>query len=111
MSSTVTEQQEQDAEFTSECPYCGEEFVADTKMEADNQEGVHRTEEHVQDGDIERVVDGKNSTVNDWRRKTGSTEEDEHYSQSEGEGSSGSGANKLIKGMKASQDDDDAEVA
>lgn len=108
MSSTVTTHE--DTTFTSECPYCGEKFVAETQMEADNLEGVHRTENHVQDGEIERVIDGKNSEVDEWRRETENKAQDNSASQAESGQRSENSADELIKGMRASQEDD-AEVA
>ena len=109
MSSTVTEQEE-DTKFTSKCPYCGEKFVAETQMEADNQEGVHRTDKHVQDGEIKRVIDGKTSEVDGWRRETENKAQDNSASKSGSEQGSKNGADELIKGMRASQDKD-GEVA
>lgn len=51
------------------CPYCGEEFTGDTKIEAENKEGVHRTEEHIDtDGSIDTASSGKN-IVDKWEKQ------------------------------------------
>lgn len=104
MSNASTEQQDT---YTSECPYCGKQFTAETRMEADNKEGIHRTEDHVQDGEIERVIDGKTSEVDDWRREVSNNKTEQVKAE---ESKKANGADKLIDEMRSSQDDD-AEVA
>jgi len=54
-----------------ECSYCGEEFEAETKIEAETQEGIHRTEEHVNTNEtISRTgKDTNNNKINEWKKR------------------------------------------
>jgi len=62
---------------TVECPYCGQVFEGETEIEAENKEGIHRSETHIiQDQEIERNADLTGfSIVDDWKRKTGAIKE------------------------------------
>lgn len=43
-------EQRDDGKYVATCPYDGEEFVAETRMEAINKEGNYRAEKHVNNG-------------------------------------------------------------
>lgn len=59
-----------DGSWKATCPYDGEEFVADTRMDALSMEGVHRAENHVKTDDRysgEPESDGI-TIVDAWKR-------------------------------------------
>lgn len=95
----MSDQSMSDEVYTSSCPYCGETFEAETQMKADNREGVHRTEEHVdRNGQISREVDGKNNVADEWRRKK-MKEDATSTVHSDDEGSE-SGSSQLVEDWK-----------
>jgi hypothetical protein len=96
--------EESDDSYTVSCPYCGETFQGESQMEAKNKEGVHRTQEHVQDGEIERVIDGKNSEVDDWRRQAADNGQDSSKDSNRGKTN---GADRLIDDLRSSREDDE----
>lgn len=54
------------------CKYCGEVFEGETKIEAETKEGVHRTEEHVEnEGNISKTgKDTNQNMVNKWKKNS-----------------------------------------
>lgn len=53
-----------------ECRYCGKVFKAEEKHEAKTKEGIHRSEEHVNDGaNISKTgKDTNENKINDWKK-------------------------------------------
>lgn len=50
-----------------ECPYCGEVFRGETEADARTQEGVHRAENHVNDGQSTTKASKGRNIIDEWK--------------------------------------------
>jgi len=63
-------EQLEDGSWKATCPFDGDEFVADTKMEAKSKEGAHRAEKHIDSSEnIERQEESDGESIVDtWKK-------------------------------------------
>jgi hypothetical protein len=64
----ITVDQSTENLYVATCPYCGQEFEAESMGEAAHAEGVHRSEVHIAEGEIDRTEVDTINLLEQWRR-------------------------------------------
>ena len=52
---------------TVKCPYCGEVFEGEDEIEARTQEGIHRAENHVNEGESTSKAKKGRNIIDEWK--------------------------------------------